>query len=319
MISFLNCVIASLALSSALWGIFFFLSIASTYYLLDRFRETAHGGLQSQKTEKRLGMLLLASGLIFTFVTGHWIMTVCIFFNAFAVYDDGNRPQYYYTYAGQHSEAVQTAFLLATLITVDSILIYRLWMVWNRRILAIVFPIVSLSGLVVGGAFQVYYFAAANVEGGANDPTLARWILANCSFILTTNVYCTTMIVWRVWSTKRDTVKAGSISENSLYALHAFIESAAIYALWTIFYFIVYAAGSNLSAPGTDCHAIFAGISFMLNNTRVGFANARSEERRRREGEREGEVLGGWSVQRFDLRTMPSSTAGSGPERDAGT
>ncbi|EIW84491.1 hypothetical protein CONPUDRAFT_26322, partial [Coniophora puteana RWD-64-598 SS2] len=137
----------------------------------------------------------------------HWIMTVYIFFHAFAIYEGGREPQYYYTYAGQHAEAVQTAFLIATLITVDIVLIYRLWMVWNRHIMVVVLPILSLVGLLVGGTFQVYSFAAANVKGGANDPNLARWILANCSFILTTNVYCTTMIVWRVWRTKRDTVQ----------------------------------------------------------------------------------------------------------------
>ncbi|EIW84490.1 hypothetical protein CONPUDRAFT_135893 [Coniophora puteana RWD-64-598 SS2] len=274
-----NTVIASLALTSALWGIFFLLSIASTYYLLSRRRETAHGDLQSRKTEKRLGLLLVASGCIFTFVTGHWIMTIYIFFHAFAIYEGGTNPMGYYTHAGERAEGAQTAFLLATLITVDAILIYRLWMVWNRHFLVIVLPCMSLVGLIVTGGFQTYEFASASIAGNEFDPVVARWILAVCSFILTTNVYCTTMIVYRIWSTKRDTVKAGSIGENSVYAVHTFIESSAIYAIWTIFYFIVYAAGSNLNAMGTDCHAIVAGISFMLNNARVGFARDRSDRR----------------------------------------
>ncbi|OBZ73541.1 hypothetical protein A0H81_05882 [Grifola frondosa] len=117
----------------------------------------------------------------------------------------------------------------------------------------------------VGITYQfTQYFPGENVFVSA----AGRWITSDCVFTLCTNVYSTVMIAYRVWKANKAIRRFGGSSLMEVLAI--FVESAALYTSWTIFFFASYQSQSNLQFTAVDCWPAMSGIAFMLINVRVG-------------------------------------------------
>jgi hypothetical protein len=80
----------------------------------------------------------------------------------------------------------------------DSIVIWRAWIVWNRRLLVVIAPLALLFGV----AFSSFGMAVAHSQVPADPSYLTafkKFMIAVPSLTLATNITATALILWRVW------------------------------------------------------------------------------------------------------------------------
>ncbi|KAH7906259.1 hypothetical protein BJ138DRAFT_1163063 [Hygrophoropsis aurantiaca] len=259
--------LATVCIESFMFGIFFILSLTSGYLLVRRnsmpFKSSTPNSGSIFQTP-----MFLAGTCLFVTVTAHWMLTVTRLFQAFVLYNDGSAPLSFYGDLSQLTEIVKTGFLMASLIVGDAMIIYRLWVIWNHSVWVIVFPLCTLLGLTVCGIGITYQFTQYTPGENVFLSQAGRWITSDCVFTLCTNVYSTAMIAWKVWNTN---IRARRLGGGSLLPILAtFVESAALYTSWTIFFFASYQSHSNIQFTAVDIWCTVSGISFMLINVRVG-------------------------------------------------
>ncbi|KAJ7579079.1 hypothetical protein C8J56DRAFT_1110143 [Mycena floridula] len=278
-VSLLSANLSTVAIESMLYGVFLLLTVASLTLTARRHSQTMVRVPRPLEPGLKQHLLFLASPMsmgtigLFMFITAHWIITIFRLFDAFVNVNGGAAPVEYYVDLSETTEVVKTGFLGATLILSDSMIIYRLWIVWAHNHLVIIFPVLTLLGLTSteACAFGVtYQFSQYTPGENVFSSDAGRWITSDCVFTLANNLYSTIMIAWRIWSTNK-TASGAIATGNSLKSVLAmFIESAVVYTTWTIFFFACYQSGSNLQFVSVDCWAVMAGISFMMINVRVG-------------------------------------------------
>ncbi|KIK67734.1 hypothetical protein GYMLUDRAFT_36485 [Collybiopsis luxurians FD-317 M1] len=279
-ISLVRTNLATAGIESFLYGIFFVLTASSiTLALYRQKRLRANRNLpQSRYALWKQPMSYGTFGLATT-VTAHWILSFFRLFQAFVFVNGGKSPEDFYSDLRATSLVVKTAFLFASLILCDTLIIYRLWIVWSHNYYVIIFPVMTLTGLLVCGIGLPVQLAsfAPNLTIFANQA--GRWITSDCVFTLCTNLYSTSMIGYRIWSINRVTLGMSYGAKNLMSILGIFVESAAIYTAWTIFVFVTYLSGSNIQFLGSDVWPHAAGISFMLINVRVSLGWAATAQR----------------------------------------
>lgn len=271
-VSLLSANVATLCIESLLYGVFLVLSVASMYMLVQRSRASTNVPWHAKST-LFITPMSVAAVLLFMTNTAHWIIGVYRAFRAFIYFEGGQQPFAYFNDMRQPTEVSQTALLMVSLIIGDSVLVYRLWIIWafnNRSI--VIFPACTLLGLTTCAIGVIYQLARPNAKNDIFDSATGRWITSNCVFTLCTNVYSTAFIGWRILRTNREAQRIGG--SNLMGILGILVESAALYTAWTIFFFVTYHVQSNLQYTCSDTYCAIAGITFMLINVRVGMGSA---------------------------------------------
>ncbi|KZT24180.1 hypothetical protein NEOLEDRAFT_1179439 [Neolentinus lepideus HHB14362 ss-1] len=146
-------------------------------------------------------------------------------------------------------------FLLANLIA-DGFLIWRCFVLWNRRLSIVIIPIMSLvSGTVFGFAMLAFsikmYMFRLHVPHNTVEPP-PEWMQLNASFNATnigqfsssciTNVSISGMIAFRIWKLTRDVVKKKS---QYLRVAWLVLETGFLYSVCLV----LAAAFGGLQAP----------------------------------------------------------------------
>ncbi|KAI0764238.1 hypothetical protein BD413DRAFT_673558 [Trametes elegans] len=277
----LSAVGVNLALAcveSAFFGIFFVLAATSLAVLVVR-----HGGsrgstpnanakaLQSAAHERIwMSPLFVGTVILLMTVTAHWIITVRRLFEAF-LYNYYGEAQTYFLTVEAPTQVAGAAFVIASVIVGDIILTYRIWVVWDRRWPLIVFPALCTLGYVAMGTSVVQLFAVYSSGESLFVHAAQRRIITTAALTLTTNIYGTASIAYRIWTSNRAMKHENTLPGMGLTeALVIFIESAALYTSWTLFFLVSYSANSILEAFAFHCIPAATGISFMLIIVRVG-------------------------------------------------
>ncbi|THV02033.1 hypothetical protein K435DRAFT_367877 [Dendrothele bispora CBS 962.96] len=139
--------------------------------------------------------------LLFTCITAHWVFNITRAYQAFVLYKGGGQPLKIFSDMSQTSEVVKTGLVAASNLICDAMLIYRLWIIWERKLKVILFPVGTLLGLLVSAIGIIYQYTQFTPEEGIYDTEADRWVTSNCAFTIGTNLYCTALIAWRVWQT----------------------------------------------------------------------------------------------------------------------
>ncbi|KAJ6471763.1 hypothetical protein C8R47DRAFT_1146968 [Mycena vitilis] len=253
--------LACVVLESLFYGIYVILFAISIYLLLT----VQSRGMRRERSIWRSPILCGGAVLFFT-VTGHWVLTIDRLFLAFVTVGEGANPLGFYGDLSQATQIIQSCFLLASLATVDALFVHRLWAVWAHNRYVMIFPILTLSGLVVSSIGLLYEFS----RFGNEDDILVfgnGWIVADCTCTVLTNIYCTVLIAWRLWRVQSILKPAGGRTFTSLIAI--IVESAALSALWAIFFVATYVVRSNLRFL-IDVTPPIVGSANMLIYVRVG-------------------------------------------------
>ncbi|KAI9066151.1 hypothetical protein FKP32DRAFT_1566426 [Trametes sanguinea] len=289
MVSVLAANLVSTFIECTLYGIFLILAFTSLGLLSGRKKQAL--GLRCNTSRLTLWphwlafvFALIKSPLIATSIvllftnTVHWVIAMCRVFFAVVDHETRDKATVYISDLSQGLEVGRTALVLfVDMLLGDLIITYRTWLVWKRDYRAIIFPCITISGLIACGIGFLHEFKAlGHNSNGIFTTTLGEWILGYCISTLVTGTYSpdtTVMIAYKIYAVNKLSKKTGltTASGSSLMVwLAIFIESAALYSAWALFFVIVYAARSPLQTIGSGCGPTMIGISFMLINVRVG-------------------------------------------------
>ncbi|KAJ7089106.1 hypothetical protein C8R44DRAFT_818785 [Mycena epipterygia] len=263
--------LATLAVSSLFYGMFLVLSSSSMYLLVARYlanRRSRNTNTLTDRSIFRSTVFIAAIGL-FCAITAHWITTVYRAFLAFIYFQHGDAAVEFYAdivRTAQVTEMIQEAFLMMSILIGDSLIIHRLWVVWEHRTAVVVFPICTLAALTLCSGVSIHTIAQKAVE--RRDIFSDPWLTSNCVLTLVTNVYSTALITYKIWNI---TSKARPIGGSNLRDfLVIVVESAAIYASWAVFFTVTYQTRSLVQFIVIQTAPEVVGIVNALIHTRVG-------------------------------------------------
>ncbi|KAK0454035.1 uncharacterized protein EV420DRAFT_1481757 [Desarmillaria tabescens] len=126
--------------------------------------------------------------------------------------------------------------IISTIVT-DLCIIWFCWMVWGRRWLVILLPILSLVFAVVSKFLEVYHQYVSRSAGA--------FVTVYVSLILLTTLWCTTLIIYRITTVAG--VRHGTEGRFRAYRyfIEVLVESSTLYSVSLILY-LAFASRSNL-------------------------------------------------------------------------
>ncbi|KAJ7052556.1 hypothetical protein C8F01DRAFT_1170411 [Mycena amicta] len=222
--------------------------------------------------ERRPGLnfVNLSSLAILALATAHWAIMTTVFFSAMFSGTDSNTTLGDILLDGyfgrlQNALTIGNALSFVAMLLGDAILIHRLSTIYDSYIVAIPAALCWLGVLITG--IMVEVILAQHLPKGLPF----RWITANWSFSTLTTVYCTSFMAYRIWKTIRRTQKMKARMFMSI--LIVLVESAAIWAAWTLFFIILHITHSELQVLGTALVPSVIGIANALIYIRVAFSD----------------------------------------------
>ncbi|KAM5541546.1 hypothetical protein V8D89_004736 [Ganoderma adspersum] len=266
--------LAQACVESALYGIFFLLATASLSVLIAHRWTTANATRTLSVGGTLLNSpLVIGTLVLFITVSGHWCTTVLRLFQSIH-YEGGRHMADYYLVVEATPQVVASAFVVASVLVGDVIVTYRIWIVWDKMFVMVIFPALCTCAYIGAGISIVHLFAVFKPEESIFVPASKQRIITMAALTLVTNMYGTGCIAYRIWSTNRATKheRTSGLGISLSEALVIFVESAALYTSWTVFFLISYIVSSPLEAFAFHCIPVATGISFMLVIVRVGLS-----------------------------------------------
>ncbi|KAJ7193228.1 hypothetical protein GGX14DRAFT_592987 [Mycena pura] len=276
----------SVLLEGLFYGGFVVLFLTNCYLRLSR-RDKLRRGF------RRLwcNAIVLPTLAIFATCTAHWVIDVILFFSTFLSSPGANGV--IFNQHAMHLKDGNGCLTLATVLVMDGVIIHRLWIIWNRKILVVALPIILWLGVLVDGVATLYL-----IIHGRMLAVPASWVTANWALSSATNMYC--LIAWRIWRTCH--VAEDTKTKPFMSVLVVLVESAAIWTAWSTFAAVAVQTGSPLQPIASNLMMPMAGIVNTLIHIRVGFLS------RTRDG----------TTNPLPAMTDYASMVGEGPNRDMG-
>ncbi|KAK0487102.1 hypothetical protein IW261DRAFT_590724 [Armillaria novae-zelandiae] len=244
----------ALVLETLLYGAFTVLFIAALYVIFQK-----RSGINTK--------LLLTVIAIWILATVHLILDITRAIEAFVELESGGALQYYSDLSNPLQAAKTAIYVILTLVG-DGFVIYRCFVVWNRRWYIIPGPILLLCGTGVGGFGATVAFSHAAPGAEVFLPNIVPWVTSFISMTLCTNIVCTSLIAYRIISIQR-TVRDVIQVNLARSALMMIVESAAVYSASVLSLMITYTLGSNAQYTVLDLTAPLIGITFTIIILRV--------------------------------------------------
>ncbi|KAJ7692247.1 hypothetical protein B0H17DRAFT_1061662 [Mycena rosella] len=257
--------LAALTCSSLFYGMFLVLSSTSMYLLVGRYLASRQSRTTPQNRSIFRSTVFIAAICLFASVTAHWITTVYRAFLAFIYFEHGDAAVAFYADTAQATELVQEAFLMISILIGDSLIIHRLWVVWEHRTSIVVFPICTLAALTMCSAVSIY---TVSHKAPGMDIFSDPWLTSNCVLTLVTNVYSTVLITYKIWNITRVARPIGGSNLRDFLVI--VVESAAIYASWAVFFIATYQTRSLVQFFVIQAAPEVVGVVNALIHTRVG-------------------------------------------------
>ncbi|KAI0774756.1 hypothetical protein BD413DRAFT_655216 [Trametes elegans] len=272
--TFLATSMATLVVHSVLWGIFSTFGCTSIFLLLRKARE--------DHRDRMLGALVrsplfMATVILMCTVTTHWAIIVARLFVAFFQFKGGAAPFEYLATPSQPTEVALTALNVASVVICDLMVITRTWIIWGKDNRVVIFPLISTVGLTTCSISIIYQYSRYTSGEDIYSSALGRWITGGYVLTLTSDRRSAGMIAYRILSTSRAMRRGATAGGRSVIeALSIFIESAALYAVWVVFFFIAYQTKWSVNVLANDCLPPISGISLMLITLRISLGWTRS-------------------------------------------
>ncbi|KAJ3563461.1 hypothetical protein NP233_g8929 [Leucocoprinus birnbaumii] len=257
--------LASLPVESFLYGVFLLLFILSS--ILFVYRYARQNQLQSKSTTPGAAIrpVLVLSILIFFAITGHWVVAWLYLFSS-TLQTPIADARILFSY-----EAVKSIFVVSSVLLADT-------------------------------AFKTTHITM-DFNKPSSQKVFDSWMLADITFTICTNVYCTAFISWKIWSVTRQLESGGSRSSLQR-VLSTVIESAAFYTTWMATAFGLSIGRSQIENIFIDANPAVAGITFMLINVRVGLGWAATQSLTWRDALQESQFKATRGEMRFALTQL---------------
>ncbi|KAI0761630.1 hypothetical protein BD413DRAFT_485645 [Trametes elegans] len=215
----------------------------------------------------RLNMLGM-SLLLFVIATVHVATNFSRIIQAFTIHVDtpGGPAAFFGQLSNFTNMFGSTLYVLQTLLG-DAMVLYRCFLVWERKVWVAAFPAMLLLGSVVTGVGILYSFDKTVPQASIFVVQLNHWITAYFSMTFATNVICTALVAYRVWAINQ---KPLSFMHNRLRSVMVLIlESGAIYSATLLALLILYNTDSWFQYVVLDAVSPIVGIVFSVIMLRI--------------------------------------------------
>ncbi|KAJ7817807.1 hypothetical protein B0H13DRAFT_1922692 [Mycena leptocephala] len=135
--SALTTIMVGMAVGNFFYGIYFNLFLTSTYLLVNRFNT-------GKSLDIYRSMMFVSGVVLFLTVTTNAVLITVRIFQGFLLFDEG--PAAFFADNRQPTALALSLSFISMLVN-DVIMIYRLWIIWSRARLVIIFPVLTLLGL----------------------------------------------------------------------------------------------------------------------------------------------------------------------------
>ncbi|KAJ7648760.1 hypothetical protein DFH06DRAFT_1476235 [Mycena polygramma] len=277
--------LASLILESFLYGILLLLFISTVYFLATR--RTLAGTKQTVK-HHFTSVVFLGVTTLFMVATIHWIIVIYQAFFAFVHLSNTAAENAFYENLAEPQEVAKSALSGIALLPGDALVMYRLWIIFERKGGVLVFPILCQLGCVVALVCLMLGAVTANSTLLAEDGR--PWIALEFVLSLLGNIYSTGFISYRI---SRVTTVIAAKESRLMWFLSIMVESAALQTLWLVFGATAGLSTSSLAFIGIANFPAIVGISNTLIHARVGlgWSQDRAAPGPRTTPQNEGNVL----------------------------
>ncbi|KAK0238399.1 hypothetical protein EDD85DRAFT_507592 [Armillaria nabsnona] len=156
-------------------------------------------------------------------------------------------------------------------VVADCTMIWRCWMVWGRRWLVVLCPIICLAS---GLAYKILEIMNAYLT----EIETVSYLVVYLSCILTTTLWCTILIVFRIVAVIRVNNGPNSGLGDYRHLIEILVESSALHSVALIIY-VALEANNNPSSVYLDALAVFTTvIAPTLLVGRVAAGHARPDD-----------------------------------------
>ncbi|KAJ7918570.1 hypothetical protein B0H13DRAFT_2435896 [Mycena leptocephala] len=293
-----------LTMATLFYGMYFIIFVTSMQLLFGKARE-------SGKYLPLLKTVVFISGCaLFLAITAHWITTTVSTFQGFIYFQGGQSANVYFSDNGRATETLGDIFLGLSVLIGDSMIIYRLLVVWCYRKVVIIIPVLSMVGLLSMVYFHWPMILLIGTTMHVKSIALDTGLIPSTVFTLVTNVYCTVFIAWEIWRITSKCQVVGGLNLRNFLAI--LVESAAIYTSWVIYFTTCHQLDSNLQYVALGALPAVVGITNGLIHVRVGLG--RTIEQMQMSGSNGSTTGLGSSLVTGPIRFVPpsSSRLGSG-------
>ncbi|PBK91762.1 hypothetical protein ARMGADRAFT_186315 [Armillaria gallica] len=161
----------------------------------------------------------------------------------------------------------------------DAIMIWRCWIVWGRRWIVVILPILLFFGQGVFGCFALHVDLHETSNWGTTPgKSEVNWTTMYLSFSLGTTLLCTALIIYRIVTVRRspDGISAAARAYRGIVEI--LVESALLYAVSLILFIVLIARGGAASAYPQIIYITTTGIAPTLIVARVASGQARPND-----------------------------------------
>ncbi|KAI0352622.1 hypothetical protein OH77DRAFT_770519 [Trametes cingulata] len=260
--------LVSIFVQSILYGTFVTLFVNTATALL--WKRPAGQPLRSDM----LGVLVLMFGIATIHVATNFSRIIL----AFIVHADApGGPAAFFNELSNFTQMFgSTLYVMQTLLG-DAMVLYRCYLVWERRFIVVAFPCVLLLGSTATGIGILYAFDKVVPEASIFVVQLGHWITAFFSMTFATNAICTALVAYRIWAINRAHLSFRHRRLRPVMVL--IVESGAIYSATLLALLILYNVDSWFQYVILDSVSPIVGIVFSVIMLRIatGMSNVEGE------------------------------------------
>ncbi|KAJ7699675.1 hypothetical protein B0H17DRAFT_1196280 [Mycena rosella] len=191
-------------------------------------------------------ILLVLATLQFLISTGHNVTCVVQLIRGFITNGGtSSGPFIYFLDMASTEHVLQESFYIANSVIGDGILIWRMFIVWNRNWWLCGPFLALLTATTICGYIAVSHLARFAPLDPVFLAALGQWILSTWSLSLVTQVGATLLIAYRIWVNTAWNMKTGSSHANVFWMV---VESGAVYSFTTVILLALYVSKLNSGA-----------------------------------------------------------------------
>ncbi|PBK62056.1 hypothetical protein ARMSODRAFT_1089342 [Armillaria solidipes] len=221
---------------------------------------------------RRCWWILLGSATLqFVISTIHIAAVLRSMIEGFIWLKDPNGTVLYWGNQARLVNVLQETATITNCLACDTIMLWRLYVIWNKSVKVSVPPAIMVLAFGVCGYISIYHLSTLSLQPESIQH-LYRWLQASYSLSLATQLSVTTMIVARIWwmSKRTGSWKSSPTSKPYVDIIWMIIESGAISAMTSTLFLAFFNTEATISVILGDSLGQISAIAPALILFRVG-------------------------------------------------
>ncbi|KAK0211371.1 hypothetical protein DFS33DRAFT_374419 [Desarmillaria ectypa] len=221
---------------------------------------------------RRRWILLGSATIQFVVSTVHIAAGLRSLIEAFIWLKDPNGSTEYWNNQTRFVNVLQESATITNCIVGDVVLLWRLYVIWDKSLIVSLFPALMVLAFGVCGYITIYHLSSLIAFNPESVHALFRWLQASWSLSLATQICVTALIVARIWWMTRRT-GSWQLSQKSqpyMDVIWMIVESGAISAFTSTLFLVFFNLKPQISIILGDSLGQISAIAPALIIFRVG-------------------------------------------------